>query len=271
MNPEATSYSFMADQEDILDTINRRTYASAKVVDWYDDLDFIHQPEAVILQKLTPFIKDKKLLDIGIGGGRTTKFLLELSRDYTGIDYTPQCVAVVKRKYPAANILCRDARDLSMFDSESFDFVLFSFNSIDYVAHEDRVKVLSGILRVLHPGGFFVFSTHNRDYQQFNKLPWQEGLRFNANFLKNCLYTLAYLPRHLSMKKHEIYTDEYAIINDNAHGFSLLAYYIGVGEQVGQLERAGFIDVEAYDWEGKQIDNDTVFPWTYYLAQKPLA
>lgn len=269
MNPEATGRLFMADSKNILDTVNKRTYARAKVVDWYDDLDFIHQPEAVILQKLTPLIKDKKLLDIGIGGGRTTKFLLEISRDYTGIDYTPQCVAVVKRKYPDANIQCRDARDLSTFDSESFDFVLFSFNSIDYVGHEDRLTVLSGILRVLRPGGFFVFSTHNRDYKGFNKLPWHEGLRLNLNFLKNCLYTLAYLPRHLSMKRHEIYTDEYAIINDNAHGFALLAYYIGVREQIGQLERVGFANVQAYDMEGKRVNNDSDSPWTYYLTEKP--
>jgi len=261
----------MSNQEDILDEVNRRTYSSGKVVDWYDDLDFIHKPEAVILQKLTPLITDKKLLDIGIGGGRTTKFLLEISSDYTGIDYTPQCVEVVKWKYPEANILCQDARDLGAFETESFDFVLFSFNSIDYVGHDDRLKVLSGIRRVLRPGGFFMFSTHNRDYEHFNKLPWQEGLRFDVNFLKNCLYTLVYLPRHLSMKKHEIYADEYAVINDNAHGFSLLAYYIGPENQVKQLERAGFINVEAYDWDGKQIDTDTAFPWTYYLAQKPLA
>jgi SAM-dependent methyltransferase len=260
----------MVVQEDILDRVNRRTYASAKVVAWYDDLDFIHQPEAVILQKLTPFIKDKKLLDIGIGGGRTTKFLLEISKNYTGIDYTPQCVQVVKCKYPEANILCCDARDLSAFDDESFDFVLFSFNSIDYVAHEDRIKVLREIRRVLLPDGFFMFSTHNRDYRYFNKFPWQEGVRFDLNFLKNCLGTLAFIPRHLIMKRHEIYTAEYAIINDNAHGFSLLAYYIGIGEQMKQLKGAGFVNVEVYDWDGKQIDNDTVFPWTYYLVQKPL-
>ncbi|HEX8097379.1 MAG TPA: class I SAM-dependent methyltransferase, partial [Pyrinomonadaceae bacterium] len=210
----------------------------------------------------------KKLLDIGIGGGRTTKYLLEISKDYTGIDYTPGCVEAARKKYPEARILCRDARDLKEFAGAEFDFALFSFNSIDYVPHEDRLKVLSEILRVLKPGGFFMFSTHNRDYRHFNKQPWEEGLRFDVGYLKSCLYSLYYLPRHLGMKRHEVYTDEYAIINDNAHGFSLLAYYIGTAEQVRQLESVGYRYVSAYDMEGNEVSSDTAFPWVYYLAQK---
>jgi len=259
----------MPNLADILDDINKRCYASAKVVDRYDELDFIYKTEAAILERLLPAIKDKKLLDIGIGGGRTTKFLLEISRDYTGIDYTPACIETAKRKYPEANLFCCDARDLRVFPNDSFAFVLFSFNGIDYVVHEGRLRMLREILRVLQPGGFFMFSTHNRDYRHFNKLPWQEGVKFNLNVLKNCLYTLAFLPKHLQMRRHEVHTDEYAIVNDNAHGFSLLSYYIGIGQQMTQLETAGFVAGVAYDMEGRKIESDRDSPWIYFLAQKP--
>jgi hypothetical protein len=121
---------------------------------------------------------------------------------------------------------------------------------------------------VLKPGGLFMFSTHNRDYKLFNKLPWQEGIQFNLNYLKNCLYTLAHLPKHFRMKQHEIYTDEYAIINDNAHGFSLLAYYIRISDQLRQLEQAGFEESESYDMEGNLIVSDYTYPWVYYLTKK---
>ena len=260
----------LMDHKNIVDTVNKRTYAKTAVVDWYDHLDFILRPEQVILEKLLPHIKDKKILDIGIGGGRTTKFLLEISKDYTGIDYTSGCIEVVKRKYKDANVLCCDARDLKIFCDNAFDFVLFSFNSIDYIIHEERIRALTEIHRVLKPGRFLMFSTHNRDYRFFNKLPWQEKPRFNMNHLKSCLYTLYYLPKHLKMKRHEIHTDEYAIINDNAHGYSMLAYYITINKQVKQLERIGFSTLETYDMEGKQINNDTAFPWTYYLAKKEI-
>jgi SAM-dependent methyltransferase len=133
--------------------------------------------------------------------------------------------------------------------------------------HEDRMKVLKEIHRVLAPKGLFMFSTHNRDYKYFDKLPWQEG-RYDLNHLKTCLYTLVHLPKHYRMKQHEIRTDHYAIINDIAHGFSLLAYYISLAEQLKQLAEAGFVEVEAYDMEGNRIEQDSTFPWTYYLARR---
>ena len=155
-----------------------------------------------------------------------------------------------------------------MFTDDTFDFVLVSFNSLDYIAHEDRIKALTEIYRVLRPGGFFMFSTHNRDYRHFNKLPWQERARLDMTRLKSCLYTLYHLPKHLGMKRREIHTREYAIINDNAHEYSLLTYYISISRQVKQLEGLGFMAVEAYDMEGRPVSGDAAFPWTYYLARK---
>jgi SAM-dependent methyltransferase len=253
---------------ELVDRINRSAYATAEVVDWYDHLDVVLKPEEVILKRITPLIRDKRLLDIGIGGGRTTRHLLEISRDYTGIDYTPRCVEIVRRKYPQAKILCADARDLGAFGDAAFDFVLFSFNAIDYMVHQDRIKALNEIHRVLKPKGLFMFSTHNRDYQYFDKLPWQEALRFDLNHFKSCLYTFFHLFKHYRMRKYEIRTDTYAIINDIGHGFSLLAYYISLDEQVRQLRAAGFVDVEPYDMEGKPTTDGRDFPWTYYLTRR---
>ncbi len=250
--------------------LNKRSYANGRVVNWYSELEFLHPSEAVILRDLLPQIRNKRLLDIGIGGGRTTKYLLEISSDYTGIDYTPACIEAAKKKYPAANLLNCDARDLGRFSAGDFSFVLFSLNGIDYVCHEDRLQILGEIHRVLQPGGYFAFSTHNRDYRDFNKLPWQAGVPVSVNLLKNCVYTLAFLPRHLLMRKHEVHADDYSIINDNAHGFSLLTYNIGVAGQNKQLESSGFIAVAAYDMHGKLVTEDRDSAWTYYLAQKPL-
>jgi ubiquinone/menaquinone biosynthesis C-methylase UbiE len=255
---------------DNIDDINKSAYAAAEVVDWYQDLDVILKPEAAILKKIQFAIKGKKLLDIGIGAGRTTKFLLEISSDYTGVDYTPRSVGLAQERFPDCRILCCDARDLRPFDDSDFDFVLFSLNGIDNMIHEDRKLVLNEIYRTLKPGGRFMFSTHNRDYKYFDKLPWQEG-RYDLNNLKSCLYTLTRLPKHYRMKKYETRTDHYAIINDTAHGFSLLTYYIGRAEQVKQLHEAGFVKVEAYDMDGNPTEYDTNSPWIYYLARRPEA
>jgi ubiquinone/menaquinone biosynthesis C-methylase UbiE len=254
-------------QKTIVDDINKAAYAASDVVDWYKDLDFILKPEAVIIERIRAAIEGKKLLDIGIGAGRTTRFLLEVSPDYTGIDYTRDCIDLAQKKYPEANLIHGDARELSVFADQTFDFVLFSFNAIDYMIHDDRIKCLKEIRRVLKPDGFFMFSTHNRDYEYFDKLPWQEP-KFDLKHLKSCVYTLIHLPRHFRMKKYETRTDRYAIINDTAHGFSLLAYYISPAEQVKQLIENGFDRVEGYDMNGNIIDGDRSFPWIYYLARR---
>jgi len=265
--PASSRTGESVDGGNILDRINRRTYASRGVVSWYRNLDTLYKVEEVILEEILPFIKGKKLLDIGIGGGRTTKHLLNMSPDHTGIDYTPEYAKMVKRKYPQATIICADVRDLGDFE-EVFDFALFSFNGLDYIEHEGRLKALGEIHRVLRPGGLFMFSTHNRDSKDFNKLPWQVKTPLSPGHLKECLYILAHWPRHVFMKKHERFTSEYAIVNDTAHGFSLLTYYISIGEQINQLARVGFSHTAAYDAEGRRIHNDINSPWTYYLTRK---
>lgn len=255
-------------QQELFDRVNKRAYARADVVDHYAQLDVLLEPERVLLERLAPALRGKKILDIAFGGGRTTKRLLEISSDYTGVDYTPEFVEVVRRKFPAARVLCCDARDLSPFKDETFDFVMFSFNSIDYVPHEDRLRALSEIRRVLKTGGSFLFSTHNREHEGFNKLPWQQPLSLDPIFIKSCLYALYHLPRHLRMRRFESHTQEYAVINDNAHGYSLLAYYISVPSQLAQLARVGFASAEAFNMRGERVEHNTRDAWIHYLAKK---
>ncbi len=154
-------------EQSLADSVNQKTYAKAKVLDYYDGLNELFPAEKVLFEKLSAKIENSKILDIGVGGGRTTKYLLPLASDYTGVDYVSEFVERVKTKYESGNFLCADARDLNEFADKNFDFILFSYNGIDYVSHEDRLKILKEIYRVLKKGGTFMFSSHNRDYRHF--------------------------------------------------------------------------------------------------------
>ena len=70
------------------------------------------------------------------------------------------------------------------------------------------------------------------------------------------------------MKKHEIYTDDYAVVNDGDHRYSLLLYYISIDKQAKQLTEFGFSDIEAFDMKGNLVKTDTTSHWIYYLARK---
>ncbi|MDQ3802218.1 MAG: class I SAM-dependent methyltransferase [Acidobacteriota bacterium] len=252
----------------VLGRINKATFGRDDVLKYFQNLETLFPAEKVLFKKLSETIKDGKTLDIGIGGGRTTRHLLDISGDYTGIDYVAEFAEETRKKYPEARILQGDARDLKEFADETFDFVLFSYNGIDAVSHEDRLKVLGEIHRVLKKGGFFMFSSHNRDYKHFNKLPWQQGIEFSRRYLMFSLHCLYHLPKHYRMKKHEIYTDDYAIVNDGDHRFSLLLYYISIDRQAKQLAEQGFSAVEAYNHKGEPVERDTSSHWIYYLAKK---
>lgn len=259
----------------ILDTqissssINQEGYAVTDVAMYYAGLKELFPGEKVLFKKLSKKIENSTILDIGIGGGRTTKHLLPLTSEYTGVDYVPKYIDIVNRMFgPAGKFLVEDARDLSGFANESFDFVLFSYNGIDVVSHEDRLKVLSEVHRVLRKGGTFMFSSHNRNYRYFRKPYWLKDWRFNPKLIKNVLAYLILMPKRLKMRKHEIFTDEYAIINDSDHRYSFLFYYISIAEQLKQLAEIGFVDNESYDANGELVTADTESFWIYYLAKK---
>lgn len=251
------------------DLVNKFSYANPDVIEFYQDAERLLKAEKVLFEKLAPKIENKKILDIGIGGGRTTKYLLQITDDYTGVDYIAKFAEKTGKKYPKAKILWCDARNMKDFADQTFDFVLFSYNGIDSISHEDRILALKEIYRVLKKDGIFMFSTHNRDYQYFKKLPWRRKIEYDFQFAWFFLYCLYHLPKSFRMKKYEIYEEKFAVINDPDHRYSLLLYYISIENQVKQLNEIGFSDVEAYNLDGRLVERDNTSDWLHYLARKP--
>ena len=106
---------------------NLNTYNSYEVINWYKNLGGITQVEKYFFESNKDLLPKASVLDIGIGGGRTTDYLIDKCANYTGIDYSQGFVDVVKKKYPKADILNADARNLLNFEAKKFDIVNFSF------------------------------------------------------------------------------------------------------------------------------------------------
>jgi ubiquinone/menaquinone biosynthesis C-methylase UbiE len=103
-----------------------------------------------------------RVLDLGVGAGRTTPFLAERASRYVGLDYSEGMLVECRRRFPDLEFVQADASDLSQFPDASFDVVVFSFNGIDCL-HPDavRLRCIAEIRRVLAPGGTAVISEHN--------------------------------------------------------------------------------------------------------------
>lgn len=146
-------------------------YEKDDIVQEVSERAFLFKPEQVVLNKLQNRLSDMKMLDIGMGGGRTTAFFAPLVKAYVGIDYSQKMIWLCQKKFTenSQKLLFKraDARKLVLFRDDEFDFVLFSFNGMDVVDYEDRAKILKEIHRICKNNAYFLFSAHNINFLQF--------------------------------------------------------------------------------------------------------
>lgn len=259
-----------------MDSQNQKLYRNPAIANYYQYLSQLQPAEAVILNKLKSELSQFKMLDLGIGGGRTTNHFLPLVREYYGIDYSPEMIAACQAKFSKTlaknRLIVADARDLSQFSDNSFDFILFSFNGIDYVDHSDRLKILSEVARIGKSNAYFAFSSHNlqamiREFGYLKHLSWNPFTTY-INLFKRGALRLANL--FSSVKK--LKNSDYYLIRDESHNFRLKTYYIKPEAQLTQLAPY-FQDIELYSWQsGSEIMTmeDSVINsdfWLYYLCR----
>lgn len=131
--------------------------------------------EAKVFRRL--FKEDDSLLELGCGAGRIALGLDELGyRNIIGIDYSP---GMIKQARYLARMLDRrvpfrvgDATALE-FEDGIFDGAIFGFNGLMQIpGAENRAKALREVFRVIRPGAWFVFTTHDRENPKHRKF-WE--------------------------------------------------------------------------------------------------
>ncbi len=139
---------------------NLQAYRDPEVVSHYAALDYLTACERLLFDT---YIKPgMAILDIGVGGGRTTPYLSRKAARYVGVDYSEEMVQSCRRKFPELEFLVSDASDLSGFSDASFDAIVIAFNGLDCVSPEERRwQCLRECARVLRAGGVLIFSSHN--------------------------------------------------------------------------------------------------------------
>ena len=139
---------------------NLPVYRDPEVVSHYAALNYLTPCERLLFDQ---YIKPgMTVLDIGVGGGRTTPYLSEKASRYVGVDYSAEMIKTCRNKFPHLEFEVADASELSGFSDGSFDAVIISFNGIDcLVPEERRWQCLRECSRVLRSGGVFIFSSHN--------------------------------------------------------------------------------------------------------------
>lgn len=244
-----------------LAAINRATWSRADVLDEFARLEgWISAGERAAFASVARRVRNEPALDIGVGAGRTASLVRLLTDDYRAIDYTPAMVEVCRRNHPGIDVAIGDGRDLSRFADESFGFVLFSFSGIDAVPHEDRLRILAEVRRVLRPDGWFVYSTHNLDGPSARVVPWRSPpfprplwyrtARWWARLpLDARRYRRRWANWVSNRRLHTGVKGEWAIRASAPHDFGIVIHYVSLPAMWRELAEAGFADIETYDSE----------------------
>lgn len=250
---------------------NKAAWNSDYAVQTYIAADNLQKPEQHIIDILKDKLPGMRMLDIGVGGGRTTLHFAPLVKEYVGCDYAENMVTACKKRFPEIGNAFHlgDVRSMPEYEQGAFDFILFSYNGLDYIDHEDRLKALKEIKRVGKPGGYFAFSSHNLLFiDKLYTLKWHKRLKdfiyqFYSLFM---LLVLNGLPGRYKNRP-------FAILNDGTNRFSLKTYYIAPEAQIAQLTALGFKNVRLFSCRtGMEIEPARTHEtgpdhWVYYLCE----
>lgn len=132
------------------------------------------------------FDRKDSILELGCGAGRIAFGLHELGyKNILATDYSRQMIKRARRmsevlEYPIPFRVC-DATDLE-FEDNLFDGAIFGFNGLMQIPKAvNREKALSEIFRVIRPGAWFVFTSHDRENSKHKSFWEQEKLRWRRS------------------------------------------------------------------------------------------
>ena len=137
---------------------NIKSFSSELSVKEYSK-KYLRDGERYVIEKY--MLPNSLILDVGCGAGRTTYYISEHGCRVIGVDIAAPLIEQARKSFPDINFRVMDVRKLDFQDS-SFDTVFFSFNGIDNLASlSERKGAMEEMKRVLKPGGFFIYSSHN--------------------------------------------------------------------------------------------------------------
>jgi SAM-dependent methyltransferase len=218
------------------------------VVATYTGRRHITSAEVRVIAECWPQIAGGRVLDIGVGTGRTIPYLAPFAHRYVGVDFMPNMVAEARRNHPGHDIRQADARELPFADGE-LSFALFSFNGIDCVEPTERPKILREVHRVLAPGGVFAYSAHNLDAltsprtrftPDIPQLAPAQPLRSAVRVARSVRANVRGYRNFRRNTQLQQFGDELVFIMDGAHDYGMMVCYATQSHERRALAETGF-------------------------------
>jgi SAM-dependent methyltransferase len=256
-----------------------RTYSRDKVIEYYETYVELQKPEETLLRLLAPELAPMRMLEIGIGAGRVTRYFAPRVREYHGIDIcqsmVDRCRAAFAGSMPAESFSVGDMRHLGAHGAASIDLLLVTYNTIDHIGPAERAAFIAEARRMVAARGYFCFSSHN-----INRLASWLTLRnwLGVEFWrrpKSWMRKLRQRQRLMELNKAALEVranaDCVVVTNGTHDDYDLKLCYVRPAAQVRALHDAGFSNVRVFSLDsGAELQgNEIADPqdrWLYYLA-----
>ena len=145
-------------------------------------------------------------LDVGCGsGGRIFRVLEESGFQITGIDASPEMIAIATANHPVVTLQVADIREWQ--SDERYDLII-AWDSIFHLAQNEHDQVLKKLANLLAEGGILVYTLgdavgeHESDWHD-EKFPYSSiGIGENLRVLMDCGLQIRHVELDQYPQKH---------------------------------------------------------------------
>lgn len=235
-------------------------WGAADVVAAHVTDGFTDPGEEIALAQVAPQCLGR-VLDVGVGAGRTTGLLRDGAAAYVGIDVEPAMVERARARFPGADLRVGDARTLAGLPDDGFDLVLFSHNGLDALDHDGREQALRAMARVTAPDGRVVFSSLSLGGVSFDEKPWSlRGLRSGRALMNAAMaarHPVDWVRSVVAYRRGRRLAEDgpgWARRPLRAYGFRFVVHFATVASVVAMTRDAGLEPVTAVSDRGDVVD-----------------
>ena len=155
--------------------------------------DFVTPDLELIADGIDP--KKMRILEIGCGAGRMTKYLGELFGEVHGVDISDEMISLAQDRLKSisnVHLYCNNGQDLSMFPDNYFDFA-FSYIVFQHIPEKEVIiNYIKEAHRVLKPNRIFKFQVQGylgEEYLKTKKDTWL-GVSFSQGDIEQIANSL---------------------------------------------------------------------------------
>jgi SAM-dependent methyltransferase len=244
--------------------VNASLWRSGRYLSWYDHTT-LQPAEALILARYREALTGR-VLDVGCGAGRLLNYLVLMGADAHGVDISSRMVEYCRRRFPGVDVRVGDLSDLRATVPGPFDAIVLADNVLDVFDDAQRRTVLDHLHDLLAPDGLLVFSSHNLDSWDHPSAtgPARTWARLMEMLRKASRRDVGWLVRAVlrfpsrrsnrrRLEPLQYREGDHAVVNDAAHDYGLLHYYIGRAGQERQLAEHGYRLIETLEFSGPTV------------------